>query len=234
MVPSNSFVLLDPLDIIPSPGLVQDRFKRRVETGKYEPALTRNRFDPILLAHTFRQFRTEIEIDRAVGVLLQVLRARERAFLLVGVDHGSSRHFVDGNLPELFYRHLGWHTQAIGMLPKQPLAVLVLIENRAELPGSGFRRNLQVEVSDQLMPSAGTLLDLLVMLLEESRATVDHGNLVLPVVVNRGSQAASKRHLENYRFCCLRGPLQDRLGTVVRVEGLPLLDAESAHVAHVG
>ncbi len=56
-------MLVNPLDIVPAPGFVQDRFKRRVETGKCEATLSWFGLDPILLAHTFRQFRTEIEID---------------------------------------------------------------------------------------------------------------------------------------------------------------------------
>ncbi len=53
----------DALDVVPSPCLIQDRFKGSVESRQYEPALAWFGLDPILLAHTFRQFRTEIEID---------------------------------------------------------------------------------------------------------------------------------------------------------------------------
>ena len=43
------------LDIVPSPGLVQDRLERSVETGQGEPALAGFGFHPVLLADTFQQ-----------------------------------------------------------------------------------------------------------------------------------------------------------------------------------
>ena len=43
-------LLFDSLNIVPAPGLVQDRFQRSVETGQGKPALAGFRLDPVFLA----------------------------------------------------------------------------------------------------------------------------------------------------------------------------------------
>ena len=52
--------LLDQLDLARSPGLVDSRLERGVHAKDHEPALARNRLDPVVLV-TLRRLGAEVD-----------------------------------------------------------------------------------------------------------------------------------------------------------------------------
>ena len=146
---------VDPLDIIPPLALVQNRLKWHVQSRSREPALSRDRFDPILL-EALGWLRSNVKIERAVLIAVQVVRARKRRAPLVGIDKSPGRNLANRDLPELFDGHVRWDSQSVGMGADQWVSVGISLRHHAELTGSRLSRRVCRKVTYQLVPASSS------------------------------------------------------------------------------
>src|SRR5262245_40076687 len=77
-----------PCDVIELPTAVEHRLERCVQPEHGEETRAWNRLDPVA-RQVCRRGGSQVEIDGAVGVLLQRGETRELGALLVSVDHAA-------------------------------------------------------------------------------------------------------------------------------------------------
>ena len=83
-----------------------------------------------------RRLRAEVEVDRAVGVLLHLGDLRRAAGARHVADQRMGLPVVGRDRPILLDRRVGWHGQAIGLAAVEGVAVLVLDADQVELAGA--------------------------------------------------------------------------------------------------
>src|SRR5262245_26576322 len=148
----------DFFDIVELPGLVEVCLLRTIEAKVREPPLARNSLDPILRLR--RLDRAEIKVHRAVRVRGEVLPRRQVSRALVG-DHWPARDVVvERERPELHYRRVGRHAQAVDLTTVEPAALFVLGRLQVDLAEVQDAALHAGGVTDRLVVPRTTLVDL--------------------------------------------------------------------------
>ena len=65
--------VVDRFEVAGSPGLVEERLGRAVQPEQHEPALARHRAQPVRFGRTGRKLGAEVQVDRTVVVVREVV-----------------------------------------------------------------------------------------------------------------------------------------------------------------
>ena len=117
--------MINHIDVVQLPGTIEKWLGWAIEPEVSKPSLVRQGLDPVLFLSS-RCLRTEVKVDRAVGVFRDVV-ARGAMGGTPAVDEGPSFIVIDGEGSELRHRHVRGHVQVIGLTAVKPSTGVVLM-----------------------------------------------------------------------------------------------------------
>jgi hypothetical protein len=113
--------VFEKLDVGQDPALVEIGLRRAIEPEISEPALVRDRLDPVRFGLALGRRRTEVQVDGAVRVLDDVV-ARRAVGIGAGFDEAARLVVVDGERPELRDRRILRNMQCAGLAAVEPIS----------------------------------------------------------------------------------------------------------------
>src|ERR1700722_692492 len=217
------------LDVRQLPRLVEECFIWVVQTETAEPTPTRRGVNPVRLLACW-WLRTEVDVDRTVGVFLHRLVIRIESDHRRFADEGIRVAVVGNRRPILLSRDVGWNSQSVAVLATHRLAALINegddVRDAPALPHpfgkterSKVRQSASVHIHGVVSFVAEVGLDA-------------PGVRKTPVSFCPPLRAKSPHLFHKYRQCLLGSFFKDALGRRVGLELLALLDADGLQHAH--
>ena len=137
--------------------------QRRIEAEVDEPAIISDGLE-IVAFLACRGLGTDVDVHRAIVVILQLLTAASQGHILelgATIVVGATGVFaIQGHRPELLDRHILRHCHFIGLVGTQKIAFTVSLGSHVNLPGPYRRVHHPLGAVDRLIEPRGSFIQL--------------------------------------------------------------------------